>query len=70
MPLDATIGGLYCPCGRHGHRFWCKKLSCGVVLSLFEASVQKARNGLSTQLFEVTSCIEMSNARIKAEEHR
>ena len=37
--------------------------------SLFEASVQKARNGPSTQLIEVKSCVERSNTAIKAEEH-
>ena len=31
-----------------------KKLSCGVVKLLFEASVQKARNGPSTQLIKKT----------------
>ena len=45
-----------------------KKLSCGVVKLLFEASVQKARNGPSTQLIEATSCVERSNATMKAEE--
>jgi len=72
MPLDATIGRLfapYRPSGCHGHRFRRKKLSCGVVKLLFEASVQKARNGSSTQLTEATSCVERSNATIKAEEH-
>jgi hypothetical protein len=34
----------------------------------FEASVQKAQNGPSTQLTEVTSCVVWSIARIKAEE--
>jgi hypothetical protein len=47
--------------------FWRKKLSCGVVKSLFEASIKKARNGPSTQLIEATSCLERSNATIKAE---
>jgi hypothetical protein len=45
MPLDAAIWQVfvqYCPGGRHGHRFWRKKSSCGVVKSLFEDSVQKA----------------------------
>jgi hypothetical protein len=46
MPLDAAIGqvfDLYHPGGRHGHQFWRKKLSCGIVKLLFEASsVQKA----------------------------
>jgi hypothetical protein len=36
--------------------------------SLFEASVQKAQNGPSTQLIEATSCVERSNATMKAEE--
>jgi hypothetical protein len=33
-----------------------------------EASIQKAQNGPSTQLIEATSCIERSNATMKAEE--
>jgi hypothetical protein len=48
--------------------FWPKKSSCGIVKSLSEASVQKARNGPSTQLIEATSCVERSNATIRAEE--
>jgi hypothetical protein len=71
MPLDAAIGRVfvpYCPGGRHGHRFWHKKLSCGVVKSLFEASAKKAQNGPSTQLIEATSCVERLNATIKAKE--
>jgi hypothetical protein len=39
------------------------------VKSFFEASVQKARNGPSTQLIKATSCVEKSNATIKAKEH-
>jgi len=61
MPLDAAIGQLFAPYrpnGRHGHRFWLKKSSCGVVNSLFEASVKKAQNGPSTQLIEAMSCVE------------
>jgi hypothetical protein len=56
MPLDAAIGQVfapYRPSGRHGHQFWRKKSSCGVVKSLFEAS----------------GCVEWSNTTIKAEEH-
>jgi hypothetical protein len=34
----------------------------------FEATVQKARNGPSTQLIEATSCVERSNAMIQAKE--
>ena len=48
--------------------FWRKKLRCGVVKLLSKASVQKAQNGPSTQLIEAMSCIERSNATIKAEE--
>jgi len=65
MPLDAAIGQVfapYRPSGRHGHQFWRKKSSCGVVKSLFEASVKKAQNGPSTQLVEATSCIERLNS--------
>jgi hypothetical protein len=72
MPLDAAIGqeiAPYCPTGRHGHRFWHNKSSCGVVKLLFKASVQKAQNVPSSQLIKATSCVEMSNATIKAEEH-
>jgi len=71
MPLDAAIGRLfapYCLGGCHGHQFWRKKSSCGIVKSLFEASVKKARNGPSTQLIKATSCVERSNTTIKAEE--
>ena len=71
MPLDAVIGQVftpYCPGGCHGHRFWRKQMSCGIVKSLSEASVQKARNRPSTQLIEVTSCVEKWNAMMKAEE--
>jgi thiamine kinase-like enzyme len=56
-------------CHCHCHQFRRKKSSCGVVKSIFEAIVQKARNRLSTQLIEVTSCVERSNNMIKAEEH-
>jgi len=72
MPLDAAIGRVfaqYRSSGRHGHQYQRKKLSCGIVKSLFEASVQKAQNGPSTQLIEAMSCVERSNATIKAEEH-
>ena len=72
-PLNAVIGPVftpYRPSGRHGHRFWRKKLSCGVVKLLFEASVKKARNGPSTQLIKVTSCVVRSNATIKAKSQR
>ena len=41
-----------------------------LVKSLFEVSIKKAQNGPSTQLIEETSCVERSNATIKAEEHR
>jgi len=69
MPLNATIGPVfapYCPSGCHGHQFWRKKLSCGIVNSLFEASAKKARNGPSTKLSEVTSSVESWNAMINS----
>jgi hypothetical protein len=71
MPLNAAIGqifALYRPSGCHGHQFWHKKSSCGIVKLRFEASVKKARNSPSTQLIEATSCLERSNATIKVEE--
>jgi len=71
MPLDAAIGQVfapYCPDGCHGHQFWRKKQVVALRKSLSEASVKKARNGPSIQLIEVTSCVEMSNATMKAEE--
>jgi len=71
MPLDAAIGQVfvpYCPGGRHGHQFRPKKLSCGIVQSLFEASTKKAQNGPSTQLIEATSCVERWNTMIKVKE--
>ncbi len=40
-----------------------------VVESLFEASVQKAQNRPSTHVIKATSCVERSNATIKAEKH-
>jgi hypothetical protein len=72
MLLNAAIRPVftpYRPSGRHGHRFWRKKLICGVVKSLFEASVQKAQNGPSTHVIEATSCVERWNAKINAKEH-
>jgi len=36
--------------------------------SLSQASVQKARNGPSTQLIKAISCVERLNATMKAEE--
>ena len=71
--LDTVIGQVftpYRPGRRHGHQFWCNKSSCGVVKSLFEASIQKTHTGPSTQLIiKATSCIEKVNAKMKAEEH-
>jgi len=71
MPLNAAIGQLftpYCPGGHHGHQFQGKKLSFGVVKSLSKANVQKAQTKPSTQLIKVTSCVDRSNAAMKAEE--
>jgi hypothetical protein len=63
MPLDAAIGHVfapYCPGGRHGHQFRHQKLRCGIVKSLFEASVKKAQNGPYIQLIKATICVERS----------
>jgi hypothetical protein len=71
MPLHAAIGrllALYRLGGHHGHRFWGEKSSCGIVKSLFEASIKKARNKPSTQLIKETSYVESSNTTIKAKE--
>jgi hypothetical protein len=72
MPPDATIGQVfaaYCPGGQHGHQFWLKKLSCGIVKPCcFKASVQKAHHEPSTQLIEATSCVEKLNITIKAKD--
>jgi hypothetical protein len=42
---------------------------CGVVKSLFEASVKKAQNGPYTQLIEATRSVERLNAMIKAKDY-
>ena len=71
MLLEAIIGQVFAPYHpdqRHGHQFWSKKSSCGVVKLLFEANFQKARNGPSTQLIEEISCVERLNTTIKAKE--
>jgi hypothetical protein len=70
-PLDAAMGQVfapYCPGGWHCCQFWCKKLSCGIVIFLSIASVQKAQNGPSTQLIKATSCVESSDVTIEAED--
>ena len=72
MPLDAAIGQLFAPNrpgGCHGHRSWCKKMICGGVKSIFEASIKKAQNGPYTQLIEETRCVERLNATIKAKDY-
>jgi hypothetical protein len=38
-------------------------------ISRFEARVQKAQNGPYTHVIEAASCLERSNATIKAKEH-
>jgi hypothetical protein len=49
-----------------GSKNWVVALWYGYAVS--EASNQKAWNGPSTQLIEATSCVELSNAMLKAEE--
>jgi hypothetical protein len=68
MPLDAAIGRVfapYCPSGRHGHQIWLKNQVVALYKSLSEASIQKARNGPSTQLIEAPSCVEKSKVEQK-----
>jgi hypothetical protein len=48
--------------------FGVKNQAVALWKSLSEASVQKARNRPSTQLIEATSCVDRSNATIKAKE--
>jgi len=50
--------------------FSVKNQVVGLWKLLFEACIQKARNGPSTHVIEATSCVERLNATIKAEEHR
>ena len=71
MPPDPAIRqvfALYHPGGCHSHQVWRKKMSCGILKSLFEASFQKARNEPFTQLIKATRCIVRLNTTIKAEE--
>jgi hypothetical protein len=66
MPLDATTGRLFAPYrlgGRHGHQFRRKKSSCGVVKSLFEASIKK---GTKRTLY---SAHQSNELRRKVEHH-
>jgi len=72
MPLEAAIGQIfapYCPGGHHVINFGVKNQVVALWKSLFEASVQKARNKPSTQLIEATGCVKMWNITVKAEEH-
>ena len=66
--LEATGRHHWAPADAMVINFWPKKSSCGIVKSLSEASIQKALSGPSTQLIKATSCVERTNARIKAEE--
>jgi len=72
MPLDAAIGGVFAPYrpgGRHGHQSRHKKMSCGIVEITFQSQCSKGtKRTPSTQLIEATSCVERSNARMKAVE--
>jgi hypothetical protein len=72
MPLNIAIRPVFAPyrpsgCN-HGHRFWRKNRVVALWKSLSEAGVQKSQNGPSTQLIKATSCVERSNATMKAEE--
>jgi hypothetical protein len=57
MPPDAAIRQvftLYHPGRCHSNQIWRKKMSCGILKSLFEASFQKAQNEPFTQLIKAT----------------
>ncbi len=45
-----------------------KKLRCGIVKLLSDASIQKAQNGPSTKLIWATTCIECLDTKIGAED--
>jgi hypothetical protein len=58
IPLNTGIGQVFapiCPGGCHGHQFWHKKSSCGIVKLLSKAIAQKAQNKPSTMLIKATS---------------
>ena len=70
--LDATgcrhWASKFTPYRLGGRHFSVKNGFVALWKSLSKASVQKARNGPSTQLVKATSCVERSNATMKAEE--
>jgi hypothetical protein len=71
MPLDTAIGPVFAritPADAMVIDFSIKNQVVALWKSLFEARVQKAQNGPSTQLSEATSCVKRSDTRIKAEE--
>jgi hypothetical protein len=71
ISLHATIRQVfapYCPSGPHGHHFWHKNSSFGIVKLLSKASIQKAQNKPSNQIIEVTSCVNRLDATIGAED--
>jgi hypothetical protein len=70
MPPSGEYSSRISPADAMGINFGVKNRVVALWKSLFEASVKKARNGPPTQLIEATSCLERSNAMIKAEEHR
>ena len=66
MPLDAATGQLfvqYRPGGRHGHRFWRTKSSCGVVEIAFQSLRSK---GTKRTLY---SAQQSNKLRRKVERH-
>ena len=66
MPLNAAIGLVfapYCPSGGHGHRFWPKKSSCGIVKLLFELAFKRHETD------PLLSCFHRSDKLCRKVEH-
>ncbi len=71
MPSDAAIGQVLpriAPADVMVINFGSKNWVVALWNRCFEASVQKAQNGPSTQLNKATSCIERLNATVQAKE--
>jgi len=69
MPLDVAIGRVFVPylVDAMVINFGVKNQVVALWKSLFKASIKMAPNGPYTQLIEATSCVERSNATMKAE---
>jgi hypothetical protein len=69
MPSDAAIGQVFAPYrpgGRHGHRFWLKKIVWHCETAVLKLAFK--RHETDPLLIKATSCEERSNAMGQAEE--